>query len=90
MPIEYRVIDLASPAIDPTERVVRSTSPERAVMETLGIAVVRSGSKRDLRARVYFQHPGQPLTMVRLYSKVDQASRNDASDTQKSIPNLDP
>jgi hypothetical protein len=69
MPIQYRVIDLASSAIDPEERIVRSTSPERAVMEALGIEVVRSGSKHDLRARVYFQHPGQPLSMVRLYNK---------------------
>lgn len=71
MPIQYRVIDLANPAIDPDERIVQSTSPERAVMEALGVEVVRSGSKRDLRARVYFQYPGQPLSMVRLYSKLE-------------------
>lgn len=70
MPLEYRVIDLSSPTIDPAEHVVESTSPERAVMEALGIEVVRSGSERDLRARVYFQFPGQPVSMVRLYSKV--------------------
>ena len=70
MPTEYRVIDLSSPTIDPDEHVVQSTSPERAVMEALGIEVVRSGPKHDLRARVYFQHPGQPVSMVRLYSKV--------------------
>ena len=69
MPTQYRVIDLASSAIDPDERIVQSTSPERAVLEVLGVEVVRSGSKRDLRARVYFQHPGQPISMVRLYSK---------------------
>jgi hypothetical protein len=73
MPLNYRVIDLSSPSIDPDEHIVRSTSPERAVMEALGIEVVRSGPKHDLRARVYFQYPGQPLTMVRLYSKVERA-----------------
>lgn len=72
MSIEYRVIDLASSAIDPDERIVQSTSPERAVLEALGVEMVRSGPKRDLRARVYFQYPGQPLSMVRLYSKVDK------------------
>jgi hypothetical protein len=72
MPLEYRVIDLSSPTIDPGERIVRSTSPERAVMDALGVQVVRSGSKQDIRARVYFQHPGQPVSMVRLYSKVDK------------------
>ena len=70
MPIEYRVIDLASSSTDPNECIVQSTSPERAVMEALGVEVVRSGSKRDLRARGYFQYPAQPVSMVRLYSKV--------------------
>ena len=73
MPIEYRVIDLASSTVSPDERIVLSTRPERAALEALGVEVVRSGAKRDLRARVYFQHPGQPLSMVRLYSKVDKA-----------------
>lgn len=71
MTMQYRVIDLANSAIDPDERVVQSTSPERAVLEALGVEVVRSGSKQDLRARVYVQHPGQPVSMVRLYAKVD-------------------
>ncbi len=71
MPHQYRVVDLARSTIDPDEVIVQASSPERAVLEALGVEVVRSGSKRDLRARVYFQHPGQPLTMVRLYSKLD-------------------
>lgn len=69
MPIQYRIIDLATSVIDPRELVVQASSPERAVLEALGVEVVRSGSKPDLRARVYFQHPGQPVSMVRLYSK---------------------
>lgn len=70
MTTRYRVIDLSSLIIEPDELIVHSTSPERAVMEALGIEVVRSGAKRDLCARVYFQHPGQPVSMVRLYRKV--------------------
>lgn len=69
--IEYRIIDLQIEAIDPEEIVVCASSPERAVRDALGIEVVRSGSRRDLRARVYFQHPGQPASMVRLYTKAD-------------------
>jgi hypothetical protein len=68
---EYRIIDLDVETIDPDEIVVRASSPERAVRDALGIDVVRSGSRRDLRVRVYFQHPGQPLSMVRLYTKAD-------------------
>ena len=67
--IEYRIIDLQVETIEPKEIVVCASSPERAVQDALGVEVVRSGSKRDLRARVYFQHPGQPLSMVRLYTK---------------------
>lgn len=74
MPLEYRVIDLSTSTIDPDERIVQTTSPERAVLEALGVEVVRSGPKRDLRARVYFQHPGQPVSMVRLYLKADKSS----------------
>lgn len=67
--IEYRIIDLQVEAIDPEQIVVRASSPESAVKDALGAEVVRSGSKRDLRARVYFQRPGQPVSMVRLYTK---------------------
>lgn len=69
MPTQYRIIDLATGAVDPQELIVQANSPERAVLVALGVEVVRSGSRRDLRARVYFQHPGQPVSMVRLYSK---------------------
>ncbi|WP_158409498.1 hypothetical protein [Devosia psychrophila] len=47
-----------------------ASSPEAAARKALGIDLVRSGAKRDLRAKVYFQHPGQSLSMVRLYAKV--------------------
>ena len=72
---EYRVIDLQTETIDPEPRTVEAQSPEKAAELVLGLELVRSGSRRDLRARVYFQHPGRPLTMVRLYTKV--ADRED-------------
>lgn len=70
MTMEYRIIDLQTEAIDPEPKTVKATSPEKAAAEVLGLELVRSGTKRDLRCRVYYQHPGQPVTMVRLYSKV--------------------
>ena len=67
----FRVVDCRSEIIDPQEIVIaNATSPEDAVFKALGEKVVRSGRKTDLRARVYFQHPNQPLSMVRLYTKV--------------------
>jgi hypothetical protein len=55
-------------------RSIFNPAPIKAVMDALGVEAVRSGSKRDLRARVYFQHPGQPLSMVRLYSKSEKSA----------------
>lgn len=65
----YRVIDLIAPGQPEFE--VKANSPELAARDALGEEVVRSGAKRDLRAKVYFQHPEQPVSMVRLYSKVE-------------------
>ena len=67
---QYRVIDLQVEAIDPNETIVEARSPEAAALDALGAELVRSGTKAELRARVYFQYPGQPLSMVRLYAKV--------------------
>jgi len=67
--IEYRVIDLQTETIDREPKSVKTASPERAAEQVLGLQLVRSGSPRDLRARVYCQHPGQPVSMVRLYAK---------------------
>lgn len=67
---EYRVIDLQTEAIDPNPKIVTASSPEAAAELVLGLKLVRSGNKRDLRARVYSQRPGQPMSMVRLYQKV--------------------
>jgi hypothetical protein len=68
--MEYRVFDLRTEVIDPDARVVTGVrSPEEAARQVLGLDLTRSGLKRDLAARVYFQVPDQPLTMVRLYTR---------------------
>lgn len=67
--IEFRVVDMQVERIVAQDLVVTASSPEAAAKLALGMDLVRSGAKRDLRARVYFQHPGQALSMVRLYSK---------------------
>lgn len=68
---EFRVLDLTHEGEEQQQVVVKAASPEHAAKIALGTDLVRSGAKRDLRARVYFQHPGQSLSMVRLYTKVD-------------------
>ena len=62
-------MDLRLAGPDAIDAIIDSGSPEEAARRVLGIAVVRSGSKRDLVAKVYWQPVGQPLTMVRLYAK---------------------
>lgn len=70
MAVSYRVVDLRIPEQDALDVVIENArSPEDAVRQTLGLEVVRSGSKRDLVARVYWQTLGQPMNMVRLYSR---------------------
>lgn len=71
MAITYRVIDMRTDAPAPAETLVDGVrSPEEAVRQALGIDVVRSGHRRDLVARVYWQSTGQPVTMVRLYRRL--------------------
>lgn len=67
--MEYRVIDLKDEVAEP--RIVTARTPEHAALVALGTELVRSGSTKNLRARVYYQpDPAQPKNMVRLYSKV--------------------
>jgi hypothetical protein len=68
---KYRVIDLRNPEIEHEERMVSAASPEAAARHFLGTEVVRSGARKNLIARVYWQNPNQPLNMVRLYSRDD-------------------
>lgn len=70
----FRVVDLREDAlVADTDIIVEGVqSPEAAVRDVLGLQVVRSGAKRDLVAKVYWQPLGQPLTMVRLYAKSEE------------------
>ena len=62
----FQVIDLRPETIVPPVEV-EAASPEAAAREVLGLDVVyRSGHRRDLVARVYWQSVGGK-TMVRLY-----------------------
>ena len=77
---EFRVIDLRSDVIEPEPLIVQGArSPELAAQSVLGEELVRSGAKKDLVARVYWTSPGQPTSMVRLYSKVGRGERQAAS-----------
>lgn len=67
---EYRVIDLSKGAVDPNERIVAALSPQAAGQAVTGVELIRSGAKKDLIARVYWQVPGTPTNMVRLCQKV--------------------
>lgn len=71
----FRVMDLRQAGPEAIDAVIDGASPEEAARKILGIEVVRSGSKRDLVAKVYWQPVGQPLTMVRLYAKIDDGGR---------------
>jgi hypothetical protein len=71
MAITFRVVDMRSDSIDPPETIIAGArSPEDAGRQALGVELVRSGQRKDLIARVYWQTPGQPVNMVRLYRRV--------------------
>lgn len=65
----FEVVDLRSETVIPSTCVENAASPEDAARQALGIEVFRSGQRRNLVARVYWQRMGQPKNMVRLYSK---------------------
>lgn len=65
----FRVVDLRGGDLDIV--IGDAVSPEQAAYKALGLELVRSGPKRALVAKVYWQPIGQALTMVRLYSKVE-------------------
>lgn len=67
---EFRVIDLQTETIDPELRIVAAPSPEKAAEIVLGLKLVRSGAKRELKARVYWTDGGT-TNMVRLYGLID-------------------
>ena len=67
--LEFHVIDL-SVGTDPQPINVSAANPEEAARKALGEELVRSGAKRALRAKVYYQRPGEPRNMVRLYNRL--------------------
>jgi hypothetical protein len=71
----YRIVDCRTNVVDPQDLIVDNAhSPEDAALKAIGEVLVRSGRRTDLRVRVYFQHPGQVVSMVRLYAKaIDRA-----------------
>ncbi|HTO28478.1 MAG TPA: hypothetical protein VL017_07790 [Devosia sp.] len=71
MAITYRVVDVRSDVIDPTEiTITGARTPEDAARQALDLDLVRSGQRKDLVARVYWQAPDQPMNMVRLYRRI--------------------
>jgi hypothetical protein len=71
----FKVVDLNSDAAGRDPQVVEGAiNAEEAARKALGADLVRSGSKQNLRARVYYQKPGAAMTMVRLYTKVADAA----------------
>ena len=70
MGIDFRVVEVVTEAGLERELVVpQARSPEAAARLAIGETLVRSGRRQDLRAKVYFQHPDQPISMVRLYRR---------------------
>lgn len=72
MPTNFRIVDLRLGPEAPKElNIAQARTPEEAALLATGEELVRSGHRDDLRVRVYFQHAGQPMSMVRLYRRVE-------------------
>lgn len=69
MPIQYRVVECRPGAGDQEETRVSASTPEAAAFLVLREVLFRSGSAKNLRARVYSQRDDGPPTMVRLYAR---------------------
>ena len=68
----FRVVDLRGPLTGADMKMIDARNPETAVFEALGVDAVRSGAKKDLVARVYWQtSPNEPTNMVRMYARLD-------------------
>lgn len=71
MPNSHRVVDLRPTAEPGAQTIVEGAkSPEAAAKQALGLDLVRSGSRKDLVAQVYWQLTPDSTNMVRLYSRV--------------------
>lgn len=68
----YRVVATTTGVLDAADIIIEGAkSPEEAARKALGIDVIRGGQSRDLVARVYWELPGQPMNMARLYRKAE-------------------
>lgn len=63
----FRVVDTRDDAGD--DKTVQADTAEAAGRLVFGADLVRSGRRADLVARVYWQLPGAPVNMVRLYTR---------------------
>lgn len=73
MTVDFRVVDLRENPTQPETVVKGAATPELAAQRALGIDVARSGSKGRLVARVYWQAPDQPTSMVRMYARAEMS-----------------
>lgn len=64
----FEVIDLRSDVLTPRSHFVEAYTPEGAAELALGEKLVRGRPGKDVKARVYWQMPGQSKNMVRLYA----------------------
>lgn len=64
----FRVVDTRGNASG-DDKTVEADTAEAAARLVFGADLVRSGRKSDLVARVYWQLPGAPVNMVRLYTR---------------------
>lgn len=72
----YRVVDLRPDANGAGEVIIDGVnSPEAAAKKAFGLDLVRSGSKKDLIAQVYWQLTPEATNMVRLYARVESTRR---------------
>lgn len=76
MTTEYRVVDLRDAQSNSEHLIASSKKPDLAAAEVLGVELVRSGAPKDLAAKVYWQRiEGEPINVVRLYTKVEGVRR---------------
>jgi hypothetical protein len=67
---QFRIVDLTSRIVETVRLIEGTFTAEAAARKALGFDVVLSGPNTDLVARVYWQSPGQPMTMVSVYRRV--------------------
>jgi hypothetical protein len=69
----YRVVDCRPSRCDTlVETMQTAGSPEAAASLAIGENLVRGGRPENLRAKVYFPSALGPVSMVRLFSKVEE------------------